>query len=177
MLNFLRDINVHDLAVHLTARDWALFSKISAQELVHRGTRSESYLQCGSLAGSKVLRDIQSFSINRAVQPGRQLETFLMCQDTCWVATEILLTSSNTKTTTAVIEKFIDLARTLRNMQNLRGMYAVYSALNMHVVQKLKAIWKVSFFSIVVEFCEESFEETHKCYQGHRKVGGFSWQP
>lgn len=59
-----------------------------------------------------------------------------------WVASEILM-CGNESERVKVLEKFIGLAVALRSLQNFHSMIAVYSALNMHSIQRLSRTWKV----------------------------------
>ncbi len=41
-----------------------------------------------------------------------------------------------------VLERFIEMMKALRNLQNFHGLFLVFSALNMHSIQNLTAVWE-----------------------------------
>lgn len=68
-----------------------------------------------------------------------------------WVATEILVASSN-ETRIQILGRFISLEKHLMKLDNFNGLMAIHAGLSFHEISRLKPVWKVCFKLINLSF-------------------------
>jgi len=113
------DVEPIEIAKHLTAIDWKYFRKIKTKELIKK-------------AWSHVDKETQSPNLVKLI------ETFNKTAN--WIVLEIL-TTGNPKLRVKVLERFIEVLKALKTMQNFHGVFVLYSALTMQCLQTLKSVW------------------------------------
>ena len=114
------EIEPMEIVRHLTAVDWKLVKKIKTTELLKKAWSFPDK----ETQSPNIVRLITSF--NKTAQ---------------WVASEIL-TTSNPKMRVKVLERFIEVLKGLKTVQNYHGLFVIYSALNMTCIQKLTTLWE-----------------------------------
>lgn len=117
----LLQIHPRELARQITLVDYDLYRRVLVVELIRNAwCKTEQAHE----TAPNVLKIIDRFN--------------KMCY---WVATKIVSTA-NLKKRVAVVTRFIQLGRYLRELNNFHGLMIIYSALNFSSVQRLKATWK-----------------------------------
>jgi son of sevenless-like protein len=119
LLSFF-DFDALDFAKHLTAADWRTFKDLRPKEFFHKAWQGADK----DKSAPHVLHLIRGFN-----------------KLSYWIATEIVMTA-NPKQRVAVVERFIDLIKALKRLQNFHAMFAAYSGLNMLAIQNLTETWK-----------------------------------
>jgi hypothetical protein len=51
--------------------------------------------------------------------------------------------TSNPKMRIKVLEKFVEVLKGLKTVQNFHGIFSIYAALNMNCIQRLSTLWEV----------------------------------
>eukprot|EP01103_Thecamoeba_quadrilineata_P014867 TRINITY_DN4530_c0_g1_i2.p1 TRINITY_DN4530_c0_g1~~TRINITY_DN4530_c0_g1_i2.p1 ORF type:complete len:662 (-),score=161.64 TRINITY_DN4530_c0_g1_i2:80-2065(-) len=111
------EIDPIELATELTLQEYSLFKKISITEFFN-----------------KAFTDPKD-------SPHLQLMINRFNEIATWVTSEIVLTP-NPKQRTVVLSRFIELAQSLRELNNFNGLMQVLFALEQTPISRLKATWK-----------------------------------
>jgi hypothetical protein len=153
----LVELDMRELAEHLTACDWRTFRRIRMFEFLVQSWNGEQR----ETAAPNLLSLVNTF--NRM---------------TNWIATEILLTPDSEQRA-HVIERFIDLAQAFRQLNNFHGLVQVFAALNLLCVQKLTVTWQsVSRKHIdTVRSLEQLLDSQHNWQQYRRLVESIDSAP
>lgn len=146
-LSFM-EIDPIEFANHMTAADWNIFKRIKPSELLNQNWASHN-------------------RVKLAPNLAALIENFNW---TCnWIASEILLSSSS-KIRVSMLERFIELCKMMKTLQNFHGMIEVYSALNMLCIQRLTDWKSVSrkHISIIQEI--ERVIDSDKNWKNYRQM-------